>query len=171
MWYSCNNSQPFRDDVITNKVAVSHHSNELTFRMCHAYGASTSEAHNKNHDYEAIPLKNFPPLPPAPPINPTSPVQMNDEYEISSISFDQEDNGQCEKSSKNSVQEDHDADATSYLTLLSTEKSSDNCEDNCEPTCAPSSIATPTKTTATPTITTPTALQQDEEYVKMQPVV
>ena len=97
------------------------------------------EAQDENHDYEAIPLKNVPPLPPARASSPTSPVQKSGQYENLPAS---------------SAQEDHDTAATT--TLLSPEALSDNDEHDYEPTCAASSIDTPTEATATPTSAVPT---------------
>ena len=98
------------------------------------------EAQDENHDYdyEAIPLKNVPPLPPARTSSPTSPMQQSHQYENLPALIAQE-----------------DCDTTA---AINPGKSTENDEDHGEPTSAISSIDTPTAipTTVMPTVAMPT---------------
>ena len=146
----------FRDDVIAREVADSQDLKQISLTACTAYETHAFEAQDGSHDYEAIPLKNLPPLPPARASNPTSPVQKSGQYENLPASSAQEDELDC-------------SSVATPTPLLSAEKSSDSDEHTYELTCAPSSAATPTETAAARTVTMPTTTSpQDTEYEEVE---
>lgn len=118
----------------------------ISSKACTAYGVRAYQEQDKNHEYETVSLRDFPPLPPIPTSDLSSPVQENEV-----------------NSSQNGSNLIH-SDTPSVPTTLHTAGRKFENDERCgKPTRISSSGTIPNgtsalRTAATPTDTTPTSI-------------